>query len=153
MKNGHTDICHLSYLDDISPKQRDSGLWKEKDWGKKAQQIAIWLRIHSQKWCSSPSPSHGLQSDFLSPVSFAHHTALGSRCHYSHLTGEKGGIVAIQWICVSDVRSRQRDQAQDSPAHCTATTMSPGIREGDFPMVGWDGTSQHTHHLGLGKSD
>lgn len=35
MKNGHIDICHLSYLDDISPKQRDSGLWKEKNWGGK----------------------------------------------------------------------------------------------------------------------
>lgn len=49
------------------------------------------------------------------PVSFARHTALGNRCHYSHLTGEKGGIVAIQWIWVSHVRSRERDQAQDSP--------------------------------------
>lgn len=42
---------------------------------KKAQQIAVWLRTYSQKLCSSPSPSHSLQSDFLSSVSFACHTA------------------------------------------------------------------------------
>ena len=29
LKSGQTNICHLSDLDDISPKQRDQGPWKE----------------------------------------------------------------------------------------------------------------------------
>lgn len=120
---------------------------------KKAQQIAVWLRTYSQKLCSSPSPSHGLQSDFLSSVSFACHTALGSRCQSSHLTVEKGGITAIQWTCMSHVRSRERGQPHVSPPHCTAATMSPGVREGDCLEGGWDGTTQHTHHSSLAKSD
>lgn len=113
---------------------------------KKVQQIALRFRTHSQQWCLSPSPSHGLQSDFLSPVSFAGHIALGSRCHYSHLTVEKGGIMAIQDPCRSHMRSRKRNQPQDSPPPCTAATGSQGR---------WlpHGATQHTHHSSLGKSD
>lgn len=118
----------------------------------KAQQIAVWLRIHSQKWCSSPSPSHGLQSDFLSCVICS-----------SHSTRKQVSLLPSYWeerrdrgnsMDLGESREEQREGPSPGlPAHCTATTMSPGTREGDCPMVGWDGTSQHTHHLGLSRSD
>ena len=138
------------------PNKGTRGLGRKQPRGKKKkknQQIAVWLRTYSRKLCSSPSPSHGLQSDCLSSVSFACHTALGSRYHYSHLTVEKGGITATQCTCMSHVRSRERGQPHVSPPHCTAATVSPGVREGDCPEGGRDGTTQHTHHSSLGKSD
>lgn len=99
---------------------------------KKVQQIALRFRTHSQQWCLSPSPSHGLQSDFLSPVSFAGHTALGSRCHYSHLTVEKGGIMAIQGPAeVTWGAERGTNPRTPLPP----ALLPPGVREDDCPMV------------------
>lgn len=42
--------------------------------------------------------------------------ALESRCHYSYFTVEKGGTKVGQWTCMSHMRSRERNQPQDTPA-------------------------------------
>lgn len=78
--------------------------------------------------------------------------ALESRCHYSYFTAEKGGAKVGQWTCMSHMRTRERNQPQDTLAMLLPPWVQE-VRKMTAPQWNENRTTQPAHLSGLGKSD
>lgn len=107
-----------------APDKKPEGPWKKTAYKEKVQQIAVWLRTYSWKWCSSSQSIAWFTKWFSIPSHLLATTALGSRCDYSHFTAEKGGIKAFLWTCMARVRSREGPTLGPPHNCCTSARVT-----------------------------
>ena len=114
LKNGQTNTCHLSEVGDISPKQRDWETLERNSLGRKKSKL-LSASGHILRNNANLLAYSIVCNMIFYPPSHSIVTTLGSTCHYSHSTVEKGGIMALQWTCMGHMRIRERSRSEDVP--------------------------------------
>lgn len=115
-KNGQANTCHLSDVDGVSPKQRHWEALERNNPGRKKSKLRSGSGHVLRKDAHLLVCSMVYNMIFYPLSHLVVTAALESRCHYSYFTVEKGGTKVGQWTCMSHMRSRERNQPQDTPA-------------------------------------